>query len=97
MSKDFCQNAAGTVSYREWNADTDVSILDSRLMSLGIVWRWKQLKGLDFQADFVKYRTAVDQAKARDGTKPVLSLSPWMQGDFLLTTNNIQNGSFPGP
>lgn len=97
VSKDFCQNSAGTASYREWNADTDVSILDSRIMSLGIVWRWKQLKGLDFQADYTKYAVAVEQAKARDGTKSVLSLSPYMQGDFLLTTNNIQNGSFPGP
>lgn len=96
VSKDFCQNAAGTHSYREWNADDDVSILDSRLMSLGIVWRWKQLKGLDFQADYAKYTTAVEQAKARDGTKPVLSLSPYVQGDFLLTTNNIQTGNFPG-
>lgn len=97
VSKDFCQNAAGTASYREWNADDDVSILDSRLISLGIIWRWKQLKGLDYAKDEQKYRIAVDQAKGRDGTKPVLSLSPWTQGDFLLTTNNIQDGSFPGP
>jgi len=96
MSKDFCQNSTGTQSYREWNADADLSILDSRLMSLGIVWRWKQLKGLEYQKDEQKYRIAVEQAKGRDGTKSVLSLSPWMQSNFLLTTNNIVDGNFPG-
>lgn len=96
ISKDFCQNAAGTESYREWNADTDVSILDSRLISLGIVWRWKQLKGLDYQKDELKYRIAVEQAKGRDSTKPVLSLGEGLQNNFLITTNNLPDGSFPG-
>lgn len=95
VSKDFCQNAAGTASYREWNADSDVSILDSRLMSLGIVWRWKQLKGLDFQADYAKYTVAVEQAKGRDGTKPVLCMSDWDRHNFLLTTDNLPDGNWP--
>jgi hypothetical protein len=97
VSKDFCQDAAGATSYCRFNADSDVFVLDSRIFELSVLWRWKQLKGLEFQADYAKYMTAIEQAKARDGTKPVLSLSPYMQGDFLLTTNNIQNGSFPGP
>lgn len=95
ISKDFCQNATGTTSYREWNADSDVSILDSRLMSLGIVWRWKQLKGLEYQKDEQKYRIAIDQAKGRDGTKPALYLSRRRE-TFLLTTNNLPDGDFPG-
>lgn len=97
VSKDFCQNTGGTTSYCRWNADSDVFVLDSRIFELSVLWKWKQLKGLEFQPDYVKYQIAIEQAKARDGTKSVLSLSPWTQGDFLLTTNNIQNGSFPGP
>lgn len=95
VSKDFCQNSAGTASYREWNADDDISILDSTLVTLGIIWRWKQLKGLDYQKDEQKYRLAVERAQARDGTKGILSLSPYAQGDFLLTMNNIPDGSWP--
>jgi hypothetical protein len=95
VSKDFCQNTGGSTSYCRWNADTDVFVLDSRIFELSVLWKWKQLKGLDFQADYAKYLVAIEQAKARDGTKTVLSLSPWMQSDFLLTTNNIQNGNFP--
>ena len=95
VSKDFCQNAGGSTSYCRWNADTDVFVLDSRIFELSVLCKWKQLKGLEFQADYAKYSIALDQAKARDGTKPTLSLSPWMQGDYLLTTNNIADGSFP--
>jgi hypothetical protein len=96
VSKDFCQNTGATTSYCRWNADSDVFVLDSRIFELSVLWKWKQLKGLDFQPDYAKYLVAIEQAKARDGTKPALSLSPWSQGDFLLTTGNIQNGSFPG-
>lgn len=96
VSKDFCQNATNTTTYCRWNADTDVFLLDSQLMERGIIWRWKQLKGLDYQKDEQKYRLAVERAQSRDGTKGILSLSPYAQGDFLLTMNNIQDGGFPG-
>jgi hypothetical protein len=97
VSRDFAQKADNTVTYCRWNADTDQFLLDSRIFELGVMWRWKQLKGLDYQKDEQKYRYALEQAKARDGTKPILSLSQYMQNDYLLTTNNIADGSWPGP
>jgi hypothetical protein len=95
ISKDFCQNAAGTTSYCRWNADTDVFVLDSRILELSVLWKWKQLKGLDYQKDEQKYRIAIEQAKGRDGTKPALYLSRRRE-TFLLTTNNLPDGDFPG-
>ena len=95
VSKDFCQDAAGTTSHCRWNADTDVFVLDSRIFELSVLWKWKQLKGLDYQKDEQKYLIAIDQSKGRDGTKPILSLSPWRE-TFLLTTNNLPDGNFPG-
>ena len=55
-------------------ADTDISKLDERLLTLGGIWRWKAAQKLDYAADQEKYELAVNDAIARDGSKPVLSL-----------------------
>lgn len=58
-----------------WTNDADTTYLDERLLTLGIVWRWKQAKGFDYAEDFAKYERAVADAIARDGGKPRLSLN----------------------
>ena len=40
----------------------------------GLVWRWKQTKGLSYSEDFADYEREVMDAIAQDGTKPVLNL-----------------------
>jgi hypothetical protein len=93
VSKDFCQNSAGTQSYREWNADDDVTILDAKLMELGLVWRWKQLKGIDYLKDEQKYRLAVQERQSRDKTSPVLNTS-YPGGIAYMPYPNIPEGSW---
>ena len=58
----------------EITADTDAMALDEELITLGIVWRFKQQKGLDYSEDFSKYTKRLNDLLARDGTKPVLHL-----------------------
>jgi hypothetical protein len=93
VSKDFCQNSAGTQSYREWNADDDVTILDAKLMELGLVWRWKQLKGIEYLKDEQKYRLAVQERQSRDKTSPVLNTS-YPGGIAYMPYPNIPEGSW---
>ena len=67
-SKNWCQSSGGT-GQSAWAVDTDTGILDERLMTLGIVWRYKQARGLDWQTDYDKYmfqlQTALDKDKPR--------------------------------
>lgn len=69
----------GTSSY--FTADADTSLLDEQIMEMGLIWRWKQIKGLDFQADYDKYNARVYNAKARDSSRPTLNLAG-NQNDF---------------
>lgn len=71
--------AGGTQSY--FTADADTALLDEQLMELGLIWRWKQVKGLDFEADYQKYASRVYDAKARDSSGAVLNLAG-NQNDF---------------
>jgi hypothetical protein len=74
FSKNWCQSA-GSTGQTAWAADTDIGILDEDLMRLGLMWRWKAAKGLDYAQDFDNYKLAVSAASSRDGSKPTLSLS----------------------
>jgi len=74
ITKAWCTDSTGLVEKTLFDADTDVSLLDEYLMQLGVVWRWKQGKGLDYAEDYAKYERAVTDAMGRDGSKPILNL-----------------------
>jgi len=72
----WCNSIAGTNGVSNvMTLDTDTGILDERLLTLGCIWRFRQSKGLEFAAAYEKYDDACQDAYARDGVKPVLSLS----------------------
>lgn len=93
QSTSWCQSAAGA-GQAKWAADNDVGLLNEGLMELGITWRWKSLKGLDYQEDFAEYESQVANAITRDGGKPVLNsqgspTSSW-PGIFIPIGNWLQ-------
>lgn len=70
----WCQSNA-SVAQAAWTADTDTPLLDEELHTLGIIWRWRKSKGLDYAEDFNTYNYQVQQALLRDGGRPRLSMS----------------------
>jgi len=70
----WCESSGGT-GRSEWTADTDVGRLDESLMRLGLIWRWKKQKGLEYAEDFNTYERRVMNAIARDGGAPRLQLA----------------------
>lgn len=74
ISESTVLNADGSAYSTIFSKDDDVSLLSSRLIKLGLKWRWKQAKGLDYAEDFDTYEAAVADAMARDGTKPTLDM-----------------------
>ena len=75
VSKYWCTDSSGATGRYAWSADDDVSVLDDQIIVLGVVWRWKQMKGFEYSEDFNKYERAVMDAMARDGSKDWLSLT----------------------
>jgi hypothetical protein len=74
QSANWCVAADGVTTRNIWTADSDTCRLDERLVIQGVIWRWKQIKGLDYAEDFRKYQTRVTNAAARDGGKPDLDM-----------------------
>lgn len=64
-SNQWCQSSGGTAQ-SAWAADSDTGILSEDLMADGIIWRYKQDRGLEWQSFYDKYIYNVDQALAKD-------------------------------
>ena len=90
MSKLWCESSGGTAQ-AAWAADTDLGRLDEELLTLGLIWRWKAMKGFDYKEEFAEYERQVTDAICRNGVKPTLSLNnskgQYQPGVFIPTGN----------
>jgi hypothetical protein len=82
LSENWVLDVTGTTSNDRFTLDDDYPILDSNLITLGAIWRWKKSKGLEYAEDFDSYELSVADAMARDGTKPILSLNGPAEHNF---------------
>lgn len=73
MSTQWCQSAA-LVAQTYWQADTDTAKLPEYLIALGIIWRYKKSKGLDYAEDMTTYERALDLAASRDRGNRMIKL-----------------------
>jgi len=85
VTKQWCESSGGT-GREKWAADSDVGRLNESLLTLGLIWRWKKAKVLDYAEDFAEYERQVTDALCRDGTKPILNAAGGL--------NNFRPGIF---
>lgn len=79
---------AGTKAAFTADADT-FDIGGDRLITLGLIYRWKELKGLDFALDEENYKAALSQEIARDkGARIMMVGTPRYSSDV--------NVAYPG-
>lgn len=84
----------GAVEQDAWADDTDTGILDEKLMALGLLWRWKRAKGMEYGEDFNSYERRVANAISRDGAAPHISLSRYRRSGSLVGTESTPEGSW---
>lgn len=72
LSKNWILGVDGTTYKELFTLDTDTLLLPEELLRLGLRWRWKKEKGLEYAEDFRTYETEVANALGRDGGKPTL-------------------------
>lgn len=74
VSKNWILGADGTTYKKYFTLDTDTIILPEELVLMGLRWRWKKEKGLDYAEDMRTYEYQVADALGRDGGHEVLSM-----------------------
>lgn len=75
ISRYWCVDSTGATERAAFANDADVGLLDERILTLGLIWRWKAAKGFDYTADLEKYERRVLDAIARDGSKDWINLA----------------------
>lgn len=75
ISTQWCEASGGT-DQSTWTADTDLPLFGEELHILGIVWRFKQSKGMDYSEAFRNYEAELNMAMIRDGARPRIDTGP---------------------
>lgn len=79
----------GDTVRNRWVADTDTALIPERIMTLGIVWRWKAYKGLDYAQSFQTYQMERMKAARVDGGFRTLRMSTSFNQDILDGRKNL--------
>lgn len=74
VSQYWSLGANGTTYKQYFTLDTDTILLPETLVLMGLRWRYKKEKGLDYAEDFETYEMQVKDALGRDGSKKTLSM-----------------------
>ena len=72
ITKNWIATSGGTSPV--WTADTDTPKLNDQLVILGLIWRYKAAKGLNYAEDFDKYENRLMDAMSRDAGKQILNM-----------------------
>lgn len=66
ISNKFATAVDAVTTKAAFSVDTDTFRLGDRLLKLGIIWRWRALKGLEYAEDMENFEIALAQEIARD-------------------------------
>ncbi len=71
----WCMASDGVTGKSAYSADDDSALLDEQIMTIGLIWRWRQVKGLEYAEDFRTYEGMVADAIARDKAPTTISMT----------------------
>jgi hypothetical protein len=77
-----------------YQADTDVSLINEDLLSIGLKWRFLRAKGLDWQPYEAEYKAKKDKITGRSASARSLPLNSRASGLRLLNSQNVPDSSF---
>lgn len=95
-SMNWVSNAVGLIRQPGFLLDSDFSMIDEIVLRRGLIYRWKQSKGLDYAEDFRSYQMSLDRAAGREDSERIISmarqnmdLNSWFPGTVTDLTTPI--------
>jgi hypothetical protein len=87
-------STAGGVSQADFVADTDYCLIDEDLIELDTIWRFKRMKGLDYQEEYNTAQKAIDRDRGRLISGRILNLSSRKGSYPFIGYNNIPDNGY---
>lgn len=79
-------SADATTIRNAWVEDSDIALIPERIMKLGLIWRWKRAKGLDYAEEFQTYQMERLKAERNDKGFRTLNMAEgfgaWQMRDY---------------
>ena len=79
FSKNWVSLAAGGTA-SAWASDNDTSLIDEKLLTTGLEWRWLKAKGLDYAEEFRRYEMRLARADGRQDKTRVVRMTSRLVG-----------------
>lgn len=92
-SNNWCQNNSGQTQVR-WAADTDTYLLDDDTFILGLIWRYRMAKGLDYSEEKMMWQNSIDRFKGRQALVRNLPINAQQTGVRLLSNAQVPDTGF---
>lgn len=92
-SVNWCQSAAAA-GQRAWTKDTDTYLLDDDTMVLGLIWRFRRAKGLDYETEKDEWDACAARVLARQAGARSLPLNATAAGVHLLNNSNVPDTGY---
>ena len=73
ITRDIVKGSDGALKER-FTRDDDTFLLDERVLRLGMIWQWKENKGLPFDVAYQVYQDALGRAAAHEGTRGAIEM-----------------------
>lgn len=64
----------GVTPRLRWAADSDVALVPERIITLGVIWRWKKSKGFDYAEDFRTHQVERMRAASKQAGQGVIRM-----------------------
>jgi hypothetical protein len=75
ISKNWVDTSGGTTANADkFSGDSQTTVLDEELITLGIVWRFLKMKGLSWEQQFQEYQLRLSEYTTHDGAKANLQM-----------------------
>lgn len=82
ISKNIIQDEDGTTK-PQFTKDSDTLLIEERLLTLGIVYKWREMKGVPRPGDQEDYELALSEASARDKGSQIITSGRRLHGNFV--------------
>ena len=89
QSKNWAFSAASEVK-GAFSADADTFRLNEDVLTLGIIWSWRQQKRLEYSEDMANYEVALSELRGRDRGSRILAVGRRWRGP------DVDAGVYPG-
>lgn len=93
LTKNFAVNAVGAEVLR-FGADSDTPLIDEGLVRMGLKWRVKHAKGLEFSADLAEYEAVVAREFASALAQPHIPVGFSRHTDAPITSGTVPVSGF---